>query len=273
MKSTEAGSFYVSEGSSDDDSGRFSALPTTGSPWGQSSQHGGPPAALLTRAIEQFGGRSDRAIGRFTMDLYGPVPVGHLSVFDGLLRPGRTVELIGSVLYDDSAADGGKSLPVARAHAWCFPAHDDGPGRSADPLGHSFRDGEHHDRPESWASGYLDSVEWRWIEGAVGQPGPGVVWMRPSVDLVAGEPMTPMQRLMVCADSASGISAELDPAQWRFLNTELTVHVLRPPLGEWVCVSAQTTLGPGSVGVATSDVHDERGLVARSAQALLVARR
>ena len=78
---------------------------------------------------------------------------------------------------------------------------------------------------------------------------------------------------MACVDSASGVSAELDPAQWAFLNTELTVHVLRPPVGEWVCLDAQTTLSSGSVGMAVSEVYDEQGLVARSAQALLVARR
>jgi acyl-CoA thioesterase len=74
-------------------------------------------------------------------------------------------------------------------------------------------------------------------------------------------------------DSASGVSAALDPRGWAFLNTELTVHVLRPPVGEWLCLDARTTLADGSVGLATSDVYDERGLVARSAQALLVARR
>ncbi len=121
--------------------------------------------------------------------------------------------------------------------------------------------------------GYLDAVDWRWIVGAVEEPGPGVVWMRPCVDLVAGEAMSPMQRLTSCVDSASGVSAALDPAAWGFLNTDLTVHVLRPPVGEWLCLDATTTLGSGNVGVATSHVHDERGLVARSAQALLVAKR
>lgn len=97
--------------------------------------------------------------------------------------------------------------------------------------------------------------------------------MRPLVDLVDGEAMTPLQRLMACVDSASGVSAELDPARWGFLNTDLTVHVLRPPAGDWVCLDAETTLGPGRVGMATSQVYDEQGLVARSAQALLVAPR
>jgi hypothetical protein len=85
--------------------------------------------------------------------------------------------------------------------------------------------------------------------------------------------MSPVQRLMSCVDSASGVSAALDPAKWAFLNTELTVHVLRPPVGKWVCLDAATTLGPGSVGLATAHVYDVEGLVARSAQALLVQRR
>ena len=49
--------------------------------------------------------------------------------------------------------------------------------------------------------------------------------------------------------------------------------MLRPPEGEWVCLDAVTSFGGGAVGVATSDVYDERGLDARSAQALLVTPR
>ena len=51
------------------------------------------------------------------------------------------------------------------------------------------------------------------------------------------------------------------------------MHVLRPPVGDWVCLDAETTLGSGSVGMATSRVYDAEGLVARSAQALLIAAR
>jgi hypothetical protein len=57
------------------------------------------------------------------------------------------------------------------------------------------------------------------------------------------------------------------------MNTELIVHVVRPPAGEWVCLRAHTTIGPGTVGLAAAEVSDELGLVARSAQALLVTRR
>lgn len=247
---------------------QFASQPSTGSPWGPRSQHGGPPAALLARAVERLDTGAERVVGRFTMELLGPVPVGPLSVSARVLRPGRTVELCAATLHDE---DTGRD--VATATAWRFPAGTSGPGEAGKPLPHTPEDGAVHPRPESWSGGYLDAVAWRWIEGAVMTPGPGVVWMRPDVNLVDDEPMSPVQRVMACVDSASGVSAELDPGAWAFLNTELTVHVLRPPVGEWLCLDARTTLSEGNVGLATSDVYDERGLVARSAQALLVAKR
>jgi hypothetical protein len=249
---------------------RFRSTRATAGPWSAEAQHGGPPAALLGRALESIDEGAPRAIGRFTMDLLGPVPVGDLAVEAVVLRPGRTVSLRQAELRDE------RGRVVARAQAWAFPEvewrHGEGPGGVGVPLEHGPADGHHEEAPSSWSSGYLDSVEWRWVEGAITSPGPAVVWMRPLVPLVPGEEMSPLQRLLTCVDSASGASAALDPAEWNFLNTELTVHVLRPPVGEWVCLRAETTLGTGAVGLAAAEVYDEKGLVARSAQALLVAR-
>ena len=89
--------------------------------------------------------------------------------------------------------------------------------------------------------------------------------MRPRVPLLPDEPLCGAAMLMTCVDSASGVSAALDPAEWAFLNTEITVHLLREPVGDWVCVDAETALGPGSAGSSprrrcTTSV----GLVARS---------
>ncbi|MEO5708552.1 MAG: thioesterase family protein [Nocardioidaceae bacterium] len=256
--------FYRADGAT-----TFASTHSTAGPWGADSQHGGPPAALLTRALENLDREgADRVMGRFTMELLGPVPVGPLRVEASVVRPGRTVEMCEATAYDVK-----RDRPCARATAWLFPVHDDGPAQHPEPPAHGPADGVPKPSPKSWSGGYLDAVDWRWITGAVTEPGPGLVWMRPTVDLVEGETMSPVQRLMTCVDSASGVSAALDPGTWGFLNTELTVHVLRPPVGEWVCLDAETTLGPGSVGIASSQVYDERGLVARSAQALLVARR
>ena len=207
-------------------------------------------------------------IGRFTMDLLGPVPVAPLTVTTSVPRPGRTVSLRQAELSDET----GRVL--ARAQGWAFPGSRGPAYRVRRTSGaRARRTATTRTRRRRGTRGYLDSVEWNWIEGAVTRPGHAVVWMRPLIPLVPGEEMSPLQRLLTCVDSASGASAALDPTEWNFMNTELTVHVVRPPEGEWVCLKAKTTLGGGAVGLAESEVYDERGLVARSAQALLVTPR
>jgi hypothetical protein len=153
-----------------------------------------------------------------------------------------------------------------------LPRADSGPG-VPEPLSHRPADGVATPLPPSWGHGYVDSVEWRWVKGAVNESGPATVWMRPIRPLVPGEELVGVPLLMTCIDSASGASAVLDPAEWSFMNTDLTVVVLREPVGEWVCLEAETTLTSTAVGVATSTVYDQRGIVARSVQTLLITPR
>ena len=241
--------------------------PDSAGPWRPDAQHGGPPAALLAWSIEALPEASDAVVGRFTMELWGPVPLAPLRVAAHVVRPGRSVSLARAELVDID-----RDRVGATAQAWLCPTSSTGPSAPSGALPHGPDDGVPHERPATWNGGYLDAMEWRWITGAVDQPGPGVVWMR-SPALVDGHAISPVQRLLACVDSASGVSAALDVTEWGFLNTDLTVHLLRPPVGEWLCLDAETALGPGSVGIATSAVYDELGLVARSAQALLVVER
>ncbi|WP_300401189.1 thioesterase family protein [Nocardioides sp.] len=270
-KSVGEGPFYgLSEGPTRSPDGITAVVdPTsaTAGPWTSEAQHGGPPAALLAWAVEALPAAADTVVGRFTMELWGPIPLTPLRVSAHVVRPGRSVTLARAELVDVR-----RDRVVATAQAWLFPDSSAGPGDASVSLTHGPDDGVRHERPTTWGGGYLDAIDWRWITGAVDRPGPGVVWMR-SPDLITDAAISPVQRLLACVDSASGASAALDVADWAFLNTDLTVHLLRPPVGEWICLDAETTLGPGSVGIATSAVYDELGLVARSAQALLVVRR
>jgi hypothetical protein len=262
MKSSSEASFYLPTGAPD----RFLATPATAGPWTPDAQHAGPPAGLLARAVTSLL-EPGQVPARITVDLLGPVPIGPLSVTTSTVRPGRTVSLVEATLYDDRA---GRACATARA--WILPRSTSGPGTPT-PLPHTPADGVETPLPPSWNRGYVDHVEWRWIKGAVLEAGPATVWMRSLAPLLPGEPLTGIAALMTCVDSANGVSAALDPADWLFLNTDLTVHLLREPVGEWLCLEAETTLGPSAAGLATSVVHDELGLVARTAQALLVTPR
>ena len=62
------------------------------------------------------------------------------------------------------------------------------------------------------------------------------------------EPPSPLQRVLAVADSGNGISAVMSWDEWLFINPELSVHVLRPPAGEWVVLDAATTIVTGGAG-------------------------
>jgi hypothetical protein len=91
--------------------------------------------------------------------------------------------------------------------------------------------------------------------------------------LVAGEAPTPLQRVLIAADSGNGISAALDFERWTFVNIDLSVHLGRMPDGEWVCLDSVTVAEPDGIGLTDTVLRDERGPIGVAAQTLLVAAR
>ena len=245
--------------------GRWQATARTTGPWDARFQHGGPPSALLGRAVEQRRGRDDLVTARVTVEILGAVPVGELELVSRVSRPGRSVELVQAVL-----SAGGRD--VARADAWrvlrttqSVPSRDPAPPPlpdSAPPLVLG-----------DWLDGYLSAVEWRFVAGSFAVPGPSTAWARLRVPLVPDEPPTPLVRVLATADSGNGLSSELPVAGWHFINPELTVHLHREAVGEWVCLDARTAVSAGGAGLATTVIADQDGPVGVGAQSLLVAPR
>ena len=91
--------------------------------------------------------------------------------------------------------------------------------------------------------------------------------------LVEGEEPSPLQRLLAVADSGNGVSSTLDHAGYIFINVDLSVHLYRLPVGEWVGLEAITLPEPNGIGLADSALHDERGPIGRALQTLLVRQR
>lgn len=244
---------------------RWQATVHTTGPWDARFQHGGPPSALLARAVERTAPREDVLVARMTVEILGPIPVGELRLQSRMARPGRSVELVEAVL-----SAGGRD--VARASAWRVlrTASDPVGGSAAEPLPDSASDPV---LGAGWVDGYLSAVEWRFVRGHFTSPGPAAAWTRLRHPLVDGEQTSPLQRLLAVADSGNGISSELDPSAWHFINPELTVHLHRAAAGEWILLDATTTISTGGAGLATSVLSDLDGPVGVGAQALLVAPR
>ncbi len=250
------------------DGERFHATFSTTGPWFADAQHAGPPSALIIRALERCDARPGTLLSRITVEVLGPVPTGEVQVRAEVERPGRSIELLAAELVA-----GGRA--VLRARAWRVAAGDTGEVQlgAAAPLPAPDTVRARPERPEGWLPGFLDTVEWRWLRGWLAEPGPGTVWGRQRVPLVAGEQPSPLQRLAVVADSGNGAAAPLDLLDWLFVNTEITLHLHREPRGEWIAVDAATVIGPAGVGTVSGLLFDADGHLGRSAQALVVRRR
>lgn len=256
-----AGSFFEPLGG-----GRYRSTEHTVGPWDPGSQHGGPPAALLARAIEAESPSWPATVARVTVDILSAVPVAELTVRSRVLRPGRSVELVEAELEADGR-------PVMRAQAWRIRAtelelpplsavEDAVPAFPAEEVPWPGRRG-----------GYLDAMEWRPVGGAPAEPGPATIWARMRYPLVAGEEPTGLQRQLIVADSGNGVSSVLPWTDWLFINPELTVHVAAVAEGEWICLDAHTRVDARGFGLAASRLFDRERLVGRGGQALYIAHR
>ncbi|WP_072801822.1 thioesterase family protein [Rhodococcoides yunnanense] len=267
VATAEADAFYIPLGANAAGNEIFATTQRTVSVWAPTMQHGAPPSALLVRALERVGARPDVRITRVVVELLGPVPIADIEVRSWVERPGTNIELVVAELWARSTK--GVDRVVARGTAWRLATADTvDVAHAADPPLRPLSEALDHVWGRMWRSGYLDSVEIR----ALTELGAGVgqVWARPKPALVQGESMTPLERLFSIADIANGIGATLDLKRWTFLNTDLTVHVFREPVGEWVGLSAETSTGPEGFALSAGVLHDELGPVGRIAQTVLV---
>ncbi|HZB06401.1 MAG TPA: thioesterase family protein [Thermoleophilaceae bacterium] len=258
-------SFYVLEGDSAAEAVRVVPSELTRGPWDRNSQHAGPASALLARAIELCEPRDGTRVARVTVEILKPLPIEPLTLNAQIVRPGKSVELIEASLE-------GAHGELARARGWRlaetditadWEQDDPPPGRQDAEALEFFPTGE--------AVGWHTAMEIVFARGRFLEPGPATVWMRPRVALVEGESITPLQRVMLAADGGNGVSAPLPWDRFIFINTDLTVHLLRPPEGEWVCLDSVTHVE--GTGMTDTALWDERGRVGRAAQTLLVRAR
>lgn len=252
------------------DGDRYLATELTRGPWDPAAQHAGPPAALLGREIERLPDAAEFQVGRVTCEILRSVPIAPLFVSARVVRPGRRVQLVEAELSDGEQ-------PLMRASAWrirtapveippeamAMPTPPPGPEQGAEveffPTGQEL--------------GYHTAMECRFVSGGFVEPGPATVWLRMRQPLVVGEEPSPLQRVLVAADVGNGVSATLDYRRHLFINVDLTVHLERMPVGEWICVDATTLPQPSGIGTAESVLADGAGRIGRALQTLLIAQR
>ena len=246
----------------------FRANSATIGPWDPALQHGGPPVALLGRALELLGGPSGSRIARLAFDFFSPVPVSEVAIATAVLRGGRKIQVSeatmsagGRVVLRATAghllAEAGRSPVVPSPFVVPpIPLHETEvrfPGVDRFPYG--------------------DALEWRFAEGAFAECGPAAVWTRCRIPLVRGSALTGLQRVLLMVDAANGISAVLPLASWTFVPIDLMVTLHRLPDAEWVGMSSRTTVGADGIGMTETVLFDAEGACGRALQTLYVAQR
>jgi hypothetical protein len=249
--------------------GRYESSPATAGPWSPRQQHAGPPSALIGRAMERCGDRTELRVARVTIDLPRPVPVGEIEVAVRVVRSGARSEL----LEGEITADG---QLVMLARAWrVVRSPEDTPTLRHVPEPPPLP-GEQppHGITGAYLDGYISAIEWRFRPGeSFDDLGPGRAWGRQRIPLVAGEPDTPLTRALTIADASWAVGFELD--RWRqfVINTDVTLALHRDPVGEWLCMRTTTVASPGGSGLAYGQLDDAAGDCGRILQTLLIASR
>lgn len=250
-------------------------IPTalTSGPWSEALQHGGPPSALLARACEALAPAELWHPARITIDFLRPVAVAHpLLAVAATTRSGKQVLGVDAELR--SLGDG-EPRPVARACALfirrqplALPPHAAPDERLRDPerlpaIGFDFF---------PWKVGYHTSVETRLESGTPGA-GPAVAWLRTLHPLVGGEPISPLQRVLLAADAINGVGANLDMRRYSFVNADLSVYLHRLPDNDWIRLAAAPHPQPHGVGLVLAELGDTRGPIGHALEAQVITAR
>src|SRR3989442_431962 len=195
------------------------------------------------------------------------VPIDGLAVRVETLRAGSKVQrLLARLLHGERVmAQALAALVRPGAVAIASPAND--PALAPPEYGRPFQF-PFFNEPVS----YHEAMETRLVRGDWGS-GRLAACMREPVPLVAGQPTSPLERVLVAADSGSRVSAGIEHQRLTAIHADLTVSVHRPLEGDLVGLDCLSIYEPHGVGLADTRLHDMHGPIGRALQSLLVEAR
>ena len=244
-------------------------LPTDAArgPWNAEVLHGAAVAALLAGSLED----EDQVMVRVLVELHGPVPFAPIRVEHGPIDGGRRVKRQSAFLYASGRRVASASITRIRQTEVTLPD-----GATDHPLTFDPATTPDLTAPNLHAAGVVgwpsfDSLAMatRWERSE--HPGQQRLWLRLLLPIVAGEPISGVQRAVAAADyGTSGTSARLPFAQWSFMNADLTVSLSRPPTGEWIGMETDGIVQPTGTGLSVGQMYDTDGRIGQSAQSLLI---
>jgi acyl dehydratase len=265
---TEAEALYVRDGDA------FVGTALTQGPWYADAQSGGAVLSLLGHVIEDVPTLTPMSLTRLTVDIVRPVPVGQrLHVDSEIVREGKKIqvtELIvraGDTVTTRASALRIRDRDVVGLDGVPLPTTDVNPAATLPPP-EKLRG---VDRIPNVAPFLRYGAELRRTVGESSIDGIHAVWCRLRVPVVAGEPVRASSRAALPLDLANLIGVDLDPGKATVINPDVTGHLSRAPVGEWVAITGHTYFAPGvGHGVSMGVLSDADGVfgVASTSQIL-----
>jgi len=238
-------------------------------PWDHEACHGGPPTAMLVRALERA--VPAHRLARISVELGTPVPMAGFRIDTEVMRGGRATASSRAVLVDGQGVvrSTAVGMHVRTSDEPVLPAPLDNAAVELPPV-IDTEPGEFPMRRAmpQWV-GFRDSVECRYPSGSSGDGGATTVYMRTVAPLPDEEP-SPFQRIAPLSDCGNAFSRHTDLDELQFINTDLVIALHRDPQGEWLGSSSTSSWQPGGVGLADALLFDEHGPVGRALQTLLL---
>ncbi len=243
-------------------------------PWSPDALHGGPVAALCASVAEEV--ISDQALvtTRLSLDLVRPVPLSPLEVDARLIKTGRRVHLVEVVIRAS-----GKEVALARVQRTSTASV-----QLPDLSGTGTEDQRPPDGPADYCTfdpsraPRLPAPFLRWAtELRTSTPGglyerrAKVAWLRVYANLIPGVPLSTAASICAACDYTNALGAPAMPSQIAsilFPNSDLSVHLIRPPVSQWVRMAPTSTWLDHGIGYSRCELWDEQGVLGISAVTL-----
>lgn len=248
----------------DDPSGeaRYRPTPFAASAWAADAVTGPAVCGLVALAVEAEYGTDEFLPARCTIELFKAARQEVTSTRNRVIRSGGRIRVVDTEIVQHPA-DGGEVV-VARGTTVFLRTSVNPPGerwhRPAETV--TFRP------PTTTPDGLAPLFSSDSPDGALGEWDPTManhqngnrkrIWTR-AAPLVRGTELTPFQRAVISAESAS-LMSNWGSEGIGFINCDLTVAISRLPQGERIGVEADHHVEHDGVSVSTTGLYDTDGM-------------
>ncbi|WP_120634304.1 thioesterase family protein [Ruegeria sp. EL01] len=235
-------------------------------PWSADHCHAGPVTGLIARAAETEVG-PEKMLTRLTVDLLRPLPLAGLRVAAETTRHTKTLATTRVTVHDldDTLCCTATTMHLVRKDLSSVPSAASEKLSISDTVDGPFPIGQmRHDLP-----GFAHFVDVVYPKGGNQGPGPKTIWMR-APPLLDGEIQSPIQSICPLADCGNGISWNVPPTEMGFMNTDLTLHIHREPVSDWLASDSVSHWQSSGIGMSQSVLYDTQGPVGTALQTLVL---